>query len=144
MLFRSGSYYLGSKPLWFGNFPLPAFGPDPSTPSVLLDENIPAKYCYDQNKMPTCLLSVTGTQDNIVADNSVRVFPNPCKSSAVIYSDQKNCSITIMDITGSVVKNITGIEQFPFSFERGNLASGIYILELRNENKIQRSKLVVE
>jgi hypothetical protein len=49
------SLYLSAKPAWFGNLVWPAFGPDPTNPATALVGTIPAKSCFDQGQMPTCL-----------------------------------------------------------------------------------------
>jgi len=49
------SFYKSAKPTWFGSLAWPAFGPSPTAPTTALIGNIPAKACYDQGKMPTCL-----------------------------------------------------------------------------------------
>ena len=74
---------------------------------------------------------------------NLQAYPNPFSTSATIFSEMKNCSVKITDITGNIVRTFSNANQFPFTFERGNLPSGIYVLELRAENKIERMKLVV-
>jgi hypothetical protein len=49
------SFYRAAKPVWFGALAWPAFGPSPTSPTVPLVGNIPAKACYDQGMMPNCL-----------------------------------------------------------------------------------------
>lgn len=49
------SYYLAGRPAWFGTLSFPAFGPDLNNPALALTGTIPAKLCWDQGKMPTCL-----------------------------------------------------------------------------------------
>ena len=48
-----------------------------------------------------------------------------------------------MDVAGKIIRNISNINQFPFVIERENISSGIYILELRSENKVERIKLLI-
>jgi hypothetical protein len=49
------SFYLASKPAWFGALPWPAFGPDPQAPTTALTGKNPARHCYEQGQMPSCL-----------------------------------------------------------------------------------------
>lgn len=87
----------------------------------------------------------TSTDVNENSSNNVfSVFPNPMNELSLIYSDWKNCAINIIDVAGNVVKKIPNVNQFPFTIEKENLSSGIYILELRSEDKIERTKLIVE
>ncbi len=67
------SMYLSSKPAWFGNLPFPAIGPDVSggnqtrkaATELLTDADIllpmankiPAQVCFEQGKMPNCLIT---------------------------------------------------------------------------------------
>ena len=49
------SMYLSKKPSWFGSLAWPAFGPDVINPTTALVGEIPAKFCFEQGKMPSCL-----------------------------------------------------------------------------------------
>ena len=96
------------------------------------------------------LTGITGIVDQAQEDNSLTVYPNPFTESVTIYSDWTNCSLTLMDLTGKIVKSYSDIEQFPFIMERKNISSGMYLLELRHagqagsKDKIDRMKLMVE
>ena len=90
-----------------------------------------------------CTTSTTGINET-EETNTISIYPNPMNSSTTIFSEMKNCSIKIMDVTGNIVKNINSVNQFPFTFERGILASGIYVLEIISADKIERIKLLVE
>ena len=86
---------------------------------------------------------VTSVQSVIGNQLSVKVFPNPFNSSATIFSEIKNCSIKIFDVMGNAIRSFSNVNQFPFTIDRENLSSGIYFLELRSENKVERMKLVI-
>jgi hypothetical protein len=45
------SLYLSGKPVWFGEVPFPAIGPDVSG----MFNKIPAQICFEQKQMPDCL-----------------------------------------------------------------------------------------
>jgi len=89
------------------------------------------------------LSGVTAVVDE-VQEQSLAVFPNPFSSTMTISSEMKNCSINLIDITGNIVKSFSNVSRFPLTIEKENLSSGIYILELRSENQIERTKLIVE
>ncbi len=78
------------------------------------------------------------------SENAISVYPNPMAESVVINSNWKNCSLKIFDVAGNEVRNVASINQFPFSLKRGNLSSGVYMIELRSEEKTERTKLIVE
>ena len=76
-------------------------------------------------------------------ENTLQVFPNPVNSSAIIYSEIENCSLSLTDITGKRVFR-QQVSSFPFTFERGGLNSGLYLLEIQSERRSERMKLLVE
>lgn len=88
------------------------------------------------------LSGITAVNEEPNETSSV-VFPNPMSSSAAIISDMNNCSVKLFDVMGNVVKNIF-VDQFPYTIERENLSSGIYVIELKNENKIKRTKIIIK
>jgi hypothetical protein len=60
------SYYLASKPSFFGSSPWPAFGSD-LTPMIGV---LPARYCYEQGLMPNCLDGTVFSDDFDSGDTS--------------------------------------------------------------------------
>lgn len=91
-----------------------------------------------------CSGSSTGLQETADA-NDVSVFPNPLGSAATIYAPTVIHSINIIDLTGNVVRTFSDVNQSAFTIERGNLAAGIYVLQVQSENSpVSRIKLVVE
>ncbi len=90
-----------------------------------------------------CNTSTTGVSESAGA-NGISVFPNPFSSTTMIFSSANNCSIKIIDITGNIVRSFSNVDQFPFTIERSNLASGIYVLEVSSATKTERVKLLVE
>ena len=153
------SLYHSNKPVWFCALPWPLIGPDvtggDADPSGYVFKN-PAQKCYESTAKDingnlilfsanTCYCnSVTGIQSDSDPVRSLAIYPNPFNSYATIFSEMKDCSVTIFDVTGNVVKNFLNVKQFPFSIERGGLSSGIYILELHSENNAEIMKLVIE
>ena len=96
----------------------------------------------------------TGIESVIGDQLPVQIYPNPFNSSTTIFSEMKNCSVNVVDITGKNIRSFYNVN-FPFTLERQSIASGIYVLELRSENpalrddafrahKVERMKLVVE
>ena len=112
---------------------------------VTATDNVNGTTAVDMNAVAFNIGCNASTGVGEVAEgNSSVVFPNPMLQSSVIYSEMRNCDISIIDITGSIVKKIANVDNFPFSIERGNLSAGIYVLELYSESKIERIKVVVE
>jgi hypothetical protein len=51
----SASLYRSTRPGWFGTLAWPAFGPSLSDANTAVIGELPAKKCFDQGRMPTCL-----------------------------------------------------------------------------------------
>lgn len=90
-----------------------------------------------------CNSSTTGVNEQTV-NGGVALFPNPMQGSVTIKSDWTDCSVTIVDVTGNVVKSVLSVDQFPLVMERGDIASGIYVVEVTSGDRTERKKLVVE
>ncbi|MBI3502880.1 MAG: T9SS type A sorting domain-containing protein [Bacteroidetes bacterium] len=113
---------------------------------ITATDNITSKTAVTMNGNPFNMGCNSSTTAILEEENTsaVSVYPNPFTSSVTISSEMQNCSVNIFDLTGNAVRKISNVNQFPFTIERGNLSSGIYFLELRNENKVERTKLVIE
>jgi hypothetical protein len=108
------SLYLSSKPAWFGTLSWPAFGPN-ITNAV---GDIPAKYCFDNQKMPNCFVSSgTSIQPAIVGDfdgdGKVNVLDFSYMNSVWNTSDSKadlnkDTKVNTLDVS-IMVKNWTPI-----------------------------------
>ena len=112
---------------------------------VTATDNVTSSTAVAMNNGPFnmgCNTSTTGIGET--ADvHSTSVFPNPMNGSTTIYSDMQNCSVSLIDITGKIVRSFSGVD-FPFTLERGDIASGLYVIEVRSENKVERIKLIAE
>ena len=112
---------------------------------VTATDNVTSQTAVTLNANPFnigCNTSTTGINEAEVS--SVSVFPNPMSASATISSEWTNCSIRITDVTGNTVKIVSEVAQFPYTIEKGNMASGVYMLELSSGDKVERRKLVIE
>jgi hypothetical protein len=66
----------------------------------------------------------------------MRVFPNPSSSYTVVeFNDNSNKhNVTVMDITGRVVKTINNYEFNALRIDRDGLTSGTYFINVVNSN----------
>jgi hypothetical protein len=81
---------------------------------------------------------------------NLKVYPNPSKGRFTLSMESdiaENCAYTLMDPMGKLldrgnleVKN--GENLFDFNFE--NLSKGLYILRIRQEERLQSVKLIIE
>ncbi|TAL58080.1 MAG: T9SS type A sorting domain-containing protein [Bacteroidetes bacterium] len=99
-----------------------------------------------RNRLYLDNINLTGITDVVNEqreDISCYNFPDPFNMATAIYSSLKDCSISITDITGNIVKRFSNVNLFPFIFERETIPSGIYVLDLRSENETERKKLII-
>ena len=85
--------------------------------------------------------TVTGIDNFLgVNKNFTSVYPNPITTSAIMVFDPqitvKNAELIIYDLLGNTVKTISNINKTQVQIERDNLPGGIYLYQLRDENKI--------
>lgn len=81
-----------------------------------------------------------------VQNNEVKIYPNPCITSAVIKLDKplNKGDLTITNLYGQEVKRVENISGQTISFSRANLPNGIYLVQVTEDNKTLLSgKLVI-
>lgn len=107
--------------------------------------------CFSQNNST---LYPTGTSNcNLILNNNnfpendlLITFPNPSHSNTIIQlsSHFENSELKIYDSHGVLVRNEKIIQSSKYSFERGYLSDGIYLIQLVNENyKFVTKKLIL-
>ncbi len=78
----------------------------------------------------------------------VSLSPNPMKDKAVITlenSENVAYSLSIMNITGQIVRTYPFVKDNQISIERGNLSSGLYLYKLEgSDGKMLNGKLIIE
>jgi len=95
----------------------------------------------------TCPLSVLLITQNI--ENkifSLVIYPNPFTSTATITFGKEvhNATFLLYNLLGKKVAETTGINGESFQFNRGNLLSGVYVFEIKENGKnIGRGKAVM-
>lgn len=86
--------------------------------------NTPAYFCIDNlNKEMTS--SAEGIQTQQIA-----VYPNPFVNQIVISGIKQNAKVSLIDITGRVVKEFGNVMGNQHIYDLGDLKSGIYIVEV--------------
>lgn len=76
-------------------------------------------------------------------------YPNPFKNSITIKIDPfetvSNATVTIYDLLGKKVAEISSVNQNIISIDRNNLESGIYIYTITKQgNLISKGKIIAE
>lgn len=104
-----------------------------------------------RNNVLNQLAAIPFTCTNGISEikNSYRgilVYPNPFSSETTlrVNADLKNATFTICNTLGQQVKQITNCQGSKVKIERGNLQSGMYYVQLIQDNKIiATTKLVI-
>jgi hypothetical protein len=79
-------------------------------------------------------------------DMQIKIFPNPFSEKAIIQlpNSWNHCyDLVITDLAGKIIRSIGRINGNSYELDRGNLPSGLYIMELRG-NDIYRGKIIIE
>jgi uncharacterized protein YjbI with pentapeptide repeats len=88
---------------------------------------------------------VTLTVDavNALADNSIKISPNPSKGLFSVNTDESNGKIIIRDVTGKTIfeKQIIGNKS---EIDFTNQAKGVYFIDIVTDKSIKTQKLVIE
>ena len=89
---------------------------------------------------------ISGTDDYLSSAPRMAIYPNPFSEEAVLRSGTpfNNAILTIYNLEGQIVKEITNVSGQSITFHRGNLASGMYCIRLEEKNKISSAyKLII-
>ena len=80
--------------------------------------------------------------------SSISIYPNPANQNATLEfnnSTKQNCTTTLYDLRGQVVRTIKNIISDKVEIERESLASGLYFIQLRTDRQIiATGKLTIE
>lgn len=78
---------------------------------------------------------------------SVQVFPNPSSDFVNIRSQIAGStisSVTVMDLNGRVLRQYNGLKTMEFRMEKGEMASGMYLLQVQTLKGALTQKLVIQ
>jgi len=80
--------------------------------------------------------------------SSFIIYPNPFSQNAVIKFEnegQEKCTMTLSNMYGQAVRNITNITSDKFAIEKGDLTSGIYYFQLKSLTNLKaEGKIIIE
>ena len=77
----------------------------------------------------------------------VVIYPNPFTESTVIAFENTagaSFELRVLDLSGKLIRERSGITGTRFVFRRDGMANGIYFLELRSKDQVFLGKLVLE
>ncbi|MDX2249001.1 MAG: T9SS type A sorting domain-containing protein [Bacteroidia bacterium] len=85
--------------------------------------------------------------ENELFDRALTVFPNPAQDKLTISNENTSNLINevrMMDVAGRTVQHLTGLRTSEVSISRGNIPSGVYILQIRANIGMTTRKVVFE
>ena len=91
--------------------------------------------------------AITSTID-LVQENQLRIAPNPFGSETLVSwtnPERTTFQISLLNITGQVIRNYPSVNNESLIIERGDLLPGMYFLNFRDEvGNMGTLKLMVE
>lgn len=90
-------------------------------------------------------ITITGIIENGFA-KTINIYPNPftLKTTITFIQEQKNTTLKIMDVLGKEIKSIS-FEGKQLTIEKGEMKSGIYFLQINDDNKnVVNRKIVLQ
>ncbi len=88
-----------------------------------------------------------GISAHPLTTHSLNLYPNPLKSEAVCQTekDLQDATLTVYSASGQLMRQITHISGKEVRLKRGNLAAGLYLIQLTEQNQLIASeKLIVK
>lgn len=82
---------------------------------------------------------------NLNDNNSIKIYPNPFSTQTTLQVDNlfHNATIKVYNCVGQTVKVIKNISGQTIILQRDNLSSGLYFLQLTQDNKILTTDKIV-
>jgi len=82
------------------------------------------------------------TTNTIPMKTAFLVYPNPTTNYLTVTSPQNNASITIYNLNGIKIFDVHGIDPPYYQLNLTSLNAGMFILEYRTENFIERKIII--
>ncbi len=95
--------------------------------------------------LPGCTPNPAGVKENAGVSN-LNIFPNPA-SSAIHFTAKGNAiqTVELYDVTGRMVKQVSGLNVMEYTIQRDGLTSGLYITKIKlNKGGIVTKRIVLE
>lgn len=79
----------------------------------------------------------TGIDNKKVDGQTLRIFPNPFSLSTTVLAGNplNNATLTVFSLNGQVVKQIKNLSGTSITIDRDQLANGLYLIRLTEDNK---------
>ncbi|MDB4439141.1 T9SS type A sorting domain-containing protein, partial [bacterium] len=92
-----------------------------------------------------CAANFTSAVEELLDNSFVNVFPNPISNVANVTTGDKNMvDILVYDIKGQLVRAERNINRNNFQFDKGDLMAGMYNMQIRFEEGVTTSQIVIK
>ena len=86
-----------------------------------------------------CVKTDVGTHAELLADKELKIYPNPIENGFYLPENVTVSEIIISDLQGAVLMKIADFDNY---VTISSLASGVYVLQLRTEEGVFKTKLL--
>ena len=103
------------------------------------------QYSYDElgNRTQETKTSTLSVEEEHTRSKNFKLYPNPFKDELFLSSDNQHIlQISVYDISGKLVKNISNINAKNYRLDAGHLISGSYIIAIKTENGIETYRVI--
>lgn len=120
----------------------------PWAADIVLNANTGTYMMWFEGHGGFSLATAPNNTTDINAPNSMSsdlwIYPNPVKSSATIKTTEKldNATLKIYNTMGQTILLIESIYGNKILIEKDNIDSGLYLLQLKNNNKLTTKKII--
>lgn len=92
-----------------------------------------------------CAANFTSSVEELLDDSFVTIAPNPITNIANITTGNKNIvDILVYDIKGQIVRAERNINRNNFQFNKGDLIAGMYNMQIRFEEGVTTSQIIIK
>lgn len=105
--------------------------------------------CLSERISVEAIIDETLSSSNLEFENNLTIIPNPSKGFVNLHLTKeiaKDAIVVIYDISGTKVHSstITANQGGMYPIDLGELAKGLYIIKLHNENTISNGRLIIQ
>ena len=102
------------------------------------------QYSYDAlgnrtQETKTSTLSV----EEVTVEKNFKLYPNPFKDELFLSSDNQTIKeVSIIDMTGKLIKTIANINTTHYQLDASYLVSGNYLIQIKTNNGVEVHKVI--
>jgi hypothetical protein len=87
---------------------------------------------------------IISSTNSVITQNEIKIFPNPFSDfTTILLNENIENHIQLFDISGRLLKEII-VQTSYYKLSKNNLNSGLYLLQIQNNNGVICKKLVIQ